>query len=77
MILKIKTNLYQIVNLIFLLYLAYIPNLYAHNLINGGCKDHCDSKIKAITNKNKLKNVYDQMEIENNNSCLNKALCRG
>jgi len=77
MILKIKTNTSQIFKLIFLVYLTYIPYLYPHNFINGGCKDHCKSNFKEIINKNNLNNVYDQEEIDSNNSCLNKSLCRG
>ena len=77
MILKIRTNIYQIFKLIFLVYLTYIPNLFSHNFINGGCKDHCHSNVKAIINKKNLNNVYDQEEIDINNSCLNKSLCRG
>ena len=77
MILKIRKNTYQIFKLIFLLYLAYIPHLYPHNFINGGCKDHCYSNDKAIINEKNLNNFYYQDEIDSNNSCLNKSLCRG
>ena len=77
MILKIKSNFYQIFRLIFLLLLTNIPNLYAHNLFNGGCKEHCGQKVKAINNKNKLNNINDQIDNESNNSCLKKSLCRG
>ncbi len=77
MILKIKTNFYQIFRLIFLLLLTNIPNLYAHNLFNGGCKEHCGQKVKAINNTNKLNYINDQIYNESNNSCLNKSLCRG
>ena len=77
MILKIKSNFYQIFRLIFLLLLTNIPNLYAHNLFNGGCKEHCGQKVKAINNKNKLNNFNDQIDNESFNSCLNKSLCRG
>ena len=77
MILIIKKNTYQIFKLTFLVYLTYIPHLYPHNFINGGCKDHCESKVKAIINENNLNNVYDQEEIDSKNSCLNKSLCRG
>ena len=78
MILKIKSNFYQIFKLIFLLLLTNIPTLlYAHNLSNGGCKEHCGQKVKAINNKNKLNNINDQIDNESNNSCLNKSLCRG
>ena len=54
-----------------------ISSLYAHNLFNGGCKTHCGQKDKVISNKNKLKNIDDQINIESKNSCLNKSLCRG
>ena len=57
MIFKIKSYFYQIYKIIFLLLLTNIPNLYAHNLYNGGCKEHCGQKVKAINNKNKLNNT--------------------
>ena len=78
MILKMKSYSYQIFKIIFLLLLTNISNLYAHNLFNGGCKEeHCEQKVKVINNKNKLKNVYYQINIESKNSCLKKSLCRG
>ncbi len=77
MILKMKSYFYQIYKIIFLLLLTNISNLHAHNLFNGGCRDNCGQKIKVISNKNKLKNSDDQINIENKNSCLNKSLCRG
>ena len=77
MILTIKSNFYQIFKLIFLLLITYTPNLNSHNLFNGGCKEHCGQKVKVISNKNKLKNIDDQINIESKNSCLNKSLCRG
>ena len=72
-----KFNFYQIYKIIFLLFLTNISNLYAHNLINGGCKGHCGQKVKSINNENKLKNFDDQINIESKNSCLKKSLCRG
>ena len=72
-----KYYFYQFYKIILLLFLTNISNLYAHNLLNGGCKDHCDQKAKLINNKNKFKNVDDQINIESKNSCLNKSLCRG
>ena len=72
-----KSNFYRIYKIIFLLLLTNISNLYAHNLFNGGCKEHCGQKVKAINNENKLNNVNDQMDIESINSCLKKSLCRG
>ena len=72
-----NSYLNQIFKIIFLLLLTNISGLYAHNLFNGGCKEHCVKKIKVISNKNKLKNIDDQINIESKNSCLNKSLCRG
>ena len=77
MILKLKTNIYQLFKLIFLIYLANNSYLFAHNFFNGGCGNHCESKVKKIINKNKLKNINYQNQLDNDNSCLNKSLCRG
>ena len=77
MIIKIKSYFYQIYKIILLLLLTNISNLYAHNLFNGGCKEHCGQKVKAINIENKLKNINDQINIESKNSCLNISLCRG
>ena len=77
MLLKMKSNFYQIFRLIFLLLLTNIPNLYAHNLLNGGCKEHCGQKVQLIKIEKNLNNVNDQIDIESKNSCLNKSLCRG
>ena len=77
MLLKMKFNSCQIYKIISLLFLTNISNLYAHNLINGGCKGHCEEKVEVINNENKLNNVNNKFEIESINSCLNKSLCRG
>ena len=77
MILKMKSYFYQICKIIFLLLLTNISNLYAHNLFNGGCEEHCGQKFKVINNKNKLRNFDDRLNIDRKNSCLNKSLCRG
>ena len=71
-----KSYFYQIYKIIFLLLFTNISSLYAHNLFNGGCKEHCGQKVKVISNKNKLK-INDQINIESKNSCLNKSLCKG
>ena len=77
MILKIKSYFYQINKIILILLITNISNLYAHNLSNGGCKEHCGEKGKVISNKNKLKNIDDQINFESKNSCLKKSLGRG
>ena len=53
----------QIYKIIFLLLLTNSSSLYAHNLFNGGCKEHCGQKVKVISNENKLNNVIDHMDI--------------
>ena len=77
MILKIKSYFYQIYKIIFLLLLANISNLHAHNIVNGGCKVHCEDRSKSKYNKNKLKKVDYEINYQIKNSCLNKSLCRG
>ena len=77
MISKRKYNFHQIYKIIFLLFLTNIPNLNAHNVVNGGCKVHCEHKVKSINNNNKLKNFDHEINYEIKNSCLNKSLCRG
>ena len=72
-----KSYFNQIYKIIFLLLLTNSSNLYSHNLFNGGCKEHCGQKVKVINNKDRLKSADDQINIERENSCLNKSLCRG
>ena len=78
-----KSYFYHIYTIISLVLFTNISNLYAHNLFNGGCKEHCGQKVEAISkqenlsNEKKLNNKNDQMNIESKNSCLNKSLCRG
>ena len=72
-----KSYFIQIYKIIFLLLFTNSSNLYAHNLFNGGCKEHCGQKVKVTSNKIKLKNIDDQINIDTKNSCLKKSLCRG
>ena len=72
-----KSYFNQIYKIIFLLLFTNISNLYAHNILNGGGKEHCGQKVKVTSNKSKLKNINVQINIESKNSCLNKSLCRG
>ena len=55
MIFKVKSNFYRIYKIVFLLLITNSSSLYAHNLFNGGCKEHCGQKVKVTSNKNKLK----------------------
>ena len=77
MILKIKSNFYQIFKIISILLLTGNSYLYAHNSLNGGCDEHCVQEVKSFANENGLIKVNDQIDIDNKNSCLNKSLCRG
>ena len=72
-----KSSFNQIYKIIFLLLLSNSSSLYAHNLINGGCKVHCGHNVISKNNKNKLKNVSHEINYDIKNSCLNKSLCRG
>ena len=74
---KMNSYFNQIYKIIILLLFTNSSNLYAHNLFNGGCKEHCGQKVKVMKNKNKFKNIDYQKNIESKNSCLNKSLCRG
>ena len=50
----------------------------AHNIDNGGCKNHCRShsqEIKKLRNKIILKNKDNTFGEKN--SCINNYLCRG
>ena len=76
MFLKIRFNLFLIFKLTLLIISTHVSNLYAHNFLNGGCKEHCVQKFGLNNNKNVLQNK-DQIDMENENSCLNKSLCRG
>ena len=60
-------------NLILFIILTNTFHLKAHDSFNGGCKDHCK---KSISKENTLFKI-DKKQIEDNNSCLNKSLCRG
>ena len=47
------------------------------DIVFGSHKYELRFKAKVKSNKNKLKNIDDQINIESKNSCLNKSLCRG
>ena len=76
-ILKIKSNFYQIFKIIFLLILIRNCNLYAHNIFNSGYKVHSRQDIKPANDKKNFKNVENEINDEIKNSCLKKSLCRG
>ena len=63
--------------LILFIFLANTHFLQAHDSFNGGCKNHCKDSIKPLTVEKNLNNISNKNQIEDNNSCLNKSLCRG
>ena len=71
--LKIK----QTINLLFFILITNTHFLQAHNFLNGGCKNHCKERVKTLTIEKKLNNNIIKNQIEANNSCLSKSLCRG
>ena len=71
--LKIKL----IINLFFLILITNTNFLQAHNFLNGGCKNHCEETIKTLTTENELNYNSIKNQIEDNESCLSKSLCRG
>ena len=72
-----KSKIKQAMNLIFLLSITNIQFSQAHNSLNGGCKNHCKESVTPITKAKDLDNFNDKNQIENDNSCLTKSLCRG
>ena len=62
----------------FILFFSFeILEIKAHNIINGGCKDHC-STLNNRVNENKIKIFKkDKKLFKEQNSCINNSLCRG
>ena len=67
------------ISYIFLIsYKSIGVNTFAHNIDNGGCKNHCISNYQEINKFRKnilLKNKDDSYREKN--SCINNYLCRG
>ena len=71
---KIKQILYSVLGFIFL---VSSDSLKAHNTINGGCGNHCNSDEVFLNEKTpKFINIESNNKLEFN-SCLNKSFCRG
>ena len=66
------------IKIIILFFTFEILEIKAHNIINGGCKDHCFNIIHRESNESKIK-VFknNKNQIREKNSCLNNYLCRG
>ena len=67
-----------LINLFILFFSFEILDIKAHNNSNGGCKNHCFTLLDKIDNQNKIKIFKKNKKlIKEQNSCLNKSLCRG
>ena len=67
----------QAFNLIFFILITNTHFLQAHDSFNGGCRNHCKDSVKSLTIEKILNNISNKNQIDDNNSCLNKSLCRG
>ena len=72
-----KKHIKQNFKLIFFILITSTSSIQGHDLFNGGCKNHCKDSIKPLIMKKKLNNISNKNQIDDNNSCLNKSLCRG
>ena len=72
-----KLKIKRTINLLFLILITNTHFLQAHNFLNGGCKNHCEETIKTLSTENELNNNIIKNQIEDNESCLSKSLCRG
>ena len=67
----------QAFNLIFFILITNTHFLQAHDSFNGGCRNHCKDSVKQLNIEKFLNNISNKNQIDDNNSCLNKSLCRG
>ena len=66
------------ISLVILFFSYQILEIKAHNTNNGGCKEYCSKSINKKSNKNKFKILkINKKYIREQNSCVNKSLCRG
>ena len=72
-----KLKIKQIVNLLLFILITNTNFSKAHNFLNGGCKNHCKEPVKTLNIEKELNNNSIKKQIEDNNSCLSKSLCRG
>ena len=64
-------------NLIFFILITNTHFLQAHDSFNGGCRNHCKDSVKQLNIEKILNKISNKNQIEDNNSFLNKSLCRG
>ena len=72
-----KLKIKQIFNLIFFILITNTYFLQAHDSFNGGCKNHCKESVNPLNMEKKLIDISNKNQIEDNDSCLSKSLCRG
>ena len=72
-----KFKIKYFLKLILFILLTNTHFLQAHDSFNGGCKNHCKKSVKTLNMNKKLNNIFNKDQIENNDSCLSKSLCRG
>ena len=72
-----KSKIKQIFKLILFILLTNNHFLIAHDSFNGGCKNHCEESVKPLIINKELNNSSYKNQIENDDSCLSKSLCRG
>ena len=76
-LLKMKSNIKQTFKLILFILLTNTYFLKAHDSFNGGCKNHCKESVKPLIMNKELNNISNKDQVEDNDSCLSKSLCRG
>ena len=72
-----KLKIKHLIHLLFFILITNTNFSQAHNFLNGGCKNHCKEPVKTSTIEKKLNNNFLKNQIEDNDSCLSKSLCRG
>ena len=74
---QMKSKIKQILNLILFILSTNTNFLQAHDSFNGGCENHCRESIRPLIMNKELNNIINKNQVEDNNSCLIKSLCRG
>lgn len=74
---KMKLIIKQTLNLIFFIFMSNTQFLQSHDSFNGDCKDHCIESVDFLTVEKELNIISNKNHFSDNDSCLNKSLCRG
>ena len=72
-----KSKIKQTFKLILIIFLTNTHFLEAHDSYNGGCKNHCKEFVKPLIMNIEFNNSGYKNQIEDDDSCLSKSLCRG